>query len=192
MPARKPQSLNRRHDTNADKARRAAREASVRPRRGLPSAPPAQLAGHRVAGATWRRLVREYSELDAEIVTRLDIDLLVDYCLLMEQVTELDHMRRVAYQLWLELSGKHDELVKEDRRDAAVELAVSVVGAFDVVCKLDARADVKRKVLMTWRQSLYLTPRARAGVAPRPKAAPEPEDDLERLLRGVDLDADEQ
>ncbi len=187
MPARKPQDLNSRHDTKAERARRAADEAAVAGR-SLSMAPPPALAGHKVAAAVWRRLLREFGELDATLATRLDQDLLVDYCLLMEQARELDIMRGAAYKLWLELSGKHDELAKAGDGDAAVELAISVVGAFDAVLKLDARADVKRKGMLGLRQALYLTPRSRAGAAPARKPAPEPDDPLERLLDDVNLD----
>lgn len=190
MPAKKPAALNVRHDTQAEREARAAREDALTPQRSLPAAPPARLDGHDVARATWRRLLREYGELQAAIVTRLDLDMLTDYCLLTEQAAELDRMRQVAYQLWLEQSGKHDELAKAGEHDAAVEMAMRVVGAFDAIVKLDGRVDRKRALLHQWRQSLYLTPRTRAGVAPAPKPAPEPEDEMERMLRGVDLGSD--
>lgn len=187
MPARKPQSLNSRHDTNADKAARARREESTAGR-PLAKAPPPALAKHAVAAATWRRLLREFGELESQLATRLDQDLLVDYCLQMEQVSELDHMRTVAHALWLKLSGEHDRLSQAGQYDAAISIAVSVVGAFDAVLKLDARADVKRKGLLGLRQALYLTPRSRAGAAPAAKPAPEPADEMEDMLRDLDLD----
>ena len=187
MPARKPQSLIVRHDTNADKAERGARESALRPKTALPSAPPTRLAGHEVARSAWRRLLKVYGELDAPIVTRLDLDMLTDYCLLLEQTGELDTMRRVAYTIWLELSAAHGQAVAKAESDKALELALAVVGAFDAVVKLDGRVDRKRALMHQWRQSLYLTPRTRAGVAPEPKKEPEPEDDLERMLRGVNL-----
>jgi len=192
MPARKPQSLNRRHDTHAEQETRASAEAALRPASGLPQSPPARLDGHAVARAAWRRLMRVYGDLEAVLVTRLDLDLLADYCLMLEQAGELDTMRRTAYALWLELAGKHDELAKAGARDEAVSLAVSVVGAFDAVVKLDGRVDRKRALLHQYRQSLYLTPRTRAGVAPAGKKEPEPMDEMERMLSGVDLGPDDR
>lgn len=157
----------------------------MRPERALPMRAPAQLAGHAVAEVAWRRIMRTYGQLESEIVTRLDQDLLIDYCILVEQSSELDTMRKAAYQLWLELGKKHDELVKEEKRDDAVIAATAVVGAFDAVIKLDGRADRKRDLLFKLRQSLYLTPRARAGTAPVKKEKEEPPDELERLLDDV-------
>lgn len=219
MPARKPSSLHTRHATAAEKAERNRAESSMTPDRPLPKTPPARLKGHPAAAAAWRQLMRTYGELQAEIVTRLDLDLLVDYCLLMEQIAELDLMRRTTYQQWLELGKAHDQartksrkaaqLAKEQQRSAAqsgadltgqieqslseadewgekaVELAAKCLNAFDAVVKLDARADQKRKTLHQWRQSLYLTPRSRAGVAPPKKAEEQPLDPMDALLGEV-------
>lgn len=185
MPARKPSTLIQRHETAAEKAVRSGRESQLRPERALPSAAPAALRGHSTAQAAWRRLLRTYAQLEGEIVTRLDLDLLVDYCLLAEQVIQLDKMRLAAYKIWLELSQEHDELVEAEKFDDAVIAGVRVVGAFDAVVKLDGRADRKRDLLFKLRQSLYLTPRARAGTAPAQKEAEPPPDELELLLNDV-------
>lgn len=186
MPARKPKALITRHDTAAEAHARADRETALRPERSLPKAAPAQLNGHPAAQAVWRRLVRMYGELEGEIVTRLDGDLLVDYCLLAEQVLQLDTMRAAAYKAWLQLANRHEELSQDPNMiDEAILLAVKVVGAFDAVVKLDGRADRKRALLLQLRQSLYLTPRARAGVAPAKKDEPEPPDPMDALLGEV-------
>jgi hypothetical protein len=186
MPARKPKALITRHETAAETAAREEKEAAVRPARGLPTSAPAALKGQKVAQAAWRAAIRMYGELDGEIVTRLDFDHLVDYCMLLQHLAEIDHMRKVAYQVWLELAKEHDRLKKEEQYDEAVIMAVKVVGAFDAVNRLDTRAERKRALLKQWRESLYLTPRARAGVAPKTKE-PEPEkDELEQLLDDVD------
>lgn len=185
MPARKPLALHTRHATKAEKAARVASEEALAPERGLPMAAPARLRGHPVAGEAWRRLMRLYAELEADIVTRLDQDLLIDYCMLMEQVAEIDTMRSTAYQVWLQLAKKHKELMEAGQADEAVIYAIKVVDAFTAVTKLDARADQKRKTLHQWRQSLYLTPRSRAGVAPAKKEEEIPPDDMELLLGEV-------
>lgn len=185
MPARKPASLITRHETKAEKQARIDRESAMKPARHLPVAAPAQLAGHPTAAAIWRRIVRMYLELEGEIMTRLDMDQLVDYCMLAEQVAELDHMRRAAYEAWLEISEHHKKLTKEDRIEEAIDYAVKLVYAFDAVVKLDGRADRKRALLHQMRQSLYLTPRARAGVAPAGKKEEEEPDELEQLLNEV-------
>ena len=47
---------------------------------------------------------------------------------------------------------------------------------------IDARLDGKRKLEHTLAQSLYLTPRARAGVAPADRKPPEPANEMAALL----------
>lgn len=182
MPARKPKDLIVRHETKAEKSDRESREEALRPEQALPVAAPARLKGHPAAESAWRRLMRIYNELDAAIVTRLDMDLLIDYCMLIEQTAELDKMRSTAYAVWLAIAKKHEQLAQGDEKDAAVVMALKVVNAFDAVIKLDGRADRKRALLLQLRQSLYLTPRARAGVAPAKKEEPEAPDELELLL----------
>ncbi len=214
MPARKPASLIVRHETAAEKSARSARESGMRPERGLPVAAPGQLRGHAVAEAVWRRALRTYSELEHEIVTRLDQDLLVDYCMLMDQLAEMDTLRKHSgkvNQIWEQRLGEIDERRKvlrgkiaearkaEDGEALANQLqmedamladqylttAEKALEAFGTIVKLDGRVDRKRALLHTMRQSLYLTPRARAGTAPDKKAEPEAPDDMERLLEDV-------
>ena len=185
MPARKPSSLIQRHETAAEKAQRSERESSLRPPRRLPSQAPAQLAEHPSAAAAWRRLMRIYGELQGEIVTRLDQEMLIHYCMLVEQLAELDTMRKKAYQVWLGLSKAHQALIDMGQEEDAVFMAIHVVGAFEAVLKLDSRADRKRDLLHKYSQSFYLIPRARAGAAPAKKEHEPPPDDLELLLNDV-------
>lgn len=185
----------------------------MRPGKGLPVDEPSRLAGHPMAAKAWRRMVRLFNELQGEIVTRLDTDLLIDYCILIEQVGELDQMRKASYQTWLAAGVASDRaktkaqkaqadaeresrLAKEageeipmglfdqvaELEERAVELASKAVDAFEAVVKLDSRVDRKRALLLQLRQSLYLTPRARAGAAPATKEPEEEPDELERLL----------
>lgn len=213
MPARKPSALINRHETAAEKRERAAKEAALRPVKCLPVDAPTRLAGHPIAEKVWRRMARLYNEIEGEIVTRLDMDLLIDYCILIEQVGELDQMRKAAFQAWLadgvaldratqkamkaqaeaeraarlakeageEIPmGLFDQVAKLEEQ--AIELAAKAVNAFEAVVKLDSRVDRKRALVLQLRQSLYLTPRARAGAAPTPKEPEEQPDELERLL----------
>jgi hypothetical protein len=182
MPAKKPASLIKRHETAAERQTRAKNEAALRPGRGLPVSAPAVLKGHAVAVRTWRAALRMYSDLEGEIVTRLDFDQLVDYCMLVQHLSEIDHMREMAYQAWLELAKEHDRLLEVELVDEAVLMAIKVVGAFDAITRLDTRAERKRALLKQYRESLYLTPRSRAGTAPDKKAPPEPTDEFEQLL----------
>lgn len=181
----KPKALIVRHETAAETGARSAREDAMRPARGLPLTPPARLREHPAAAAAWRRVMRTYAELEGEIVTRLDLDLLVDYCLLIEQVSELDEMRRAARKTWIELEQEHQRALDQGDADRALMLATKAVGVSDAVVKLDGRVDRKRDLVFKFRQSLYLTPRARAGVAPAGKPAEEAVDPLDALLDDV-------
>jgi hypothetical protein len=203
MPAKKPAGLITRAETKADKAARIAREDALKPSRELPKRPPTALAGHKVAQATWRRSMATYLDLEASIVTRLDLDLLVDYCLLMEQVTQLDEIRGAAYQAWSEINRKFNELCaagKPDKEKKTVsmetvqpptaeelgKMATRLQAAMTAVKDIDGRADRKRSLLLQLRQSLYLTPRSRAGTAPVSREdAPEVVDPMEQLLGQV-------
>jgi phage terminase small subunit len=186
MPARKPSSLHTRHSTAAEKADRNQQESALRPDRPLPMEAPVRLKGHDLAAAAWRRLMRTYSELEGEIVTRLDQDLLIDYCLLLEQLHEMDKMRKTAQQAWQDLEARRLAMIEEGEHEAATKLVDKVLEACDMVVKLDSRVDRKRALLLQLRQSLYLTPRARAGVAPSKKEAEPEKDPLEMLLDNVE------
>jgi hypothetical protein len=127
MPAKKPQGLNRRHNTKAENADRVAREDSVTPEVGLPMSAPARLKEHAVAAGVWRRLMRLYSSLEAVVVTALDQDQLIDYCLLMETAVEVLLMRKTTYRMWLELGVAHDRAI--DKAKEAAEAAKKAVAA---------------------------------------------------------------
>lgn len=180
MPARKPQGLKTRHDTAEEKAARIADEQAMTPKRELPAGPPAQLKGHKVAGAAWRRMIKVYNELDAKIVTAMDMDVLLDVCIGVEQLAEMDAMRASAKETWKALQA----MISRVKDDVLEELALydRIDKAYDKITKLDARCDQKRKLLLSLRQSLYLTPRARAATAPSKKAKEEATDPFEDLL----------
>jgi phage terminase small subunit len=181
----KPSGLVTRAETKAKKAERAQKEDTLRPKRGLPNDAPGQLKDYPVARATWRAAMREYNDLEREIVTRLDMAHLVDYCMLAQHLSEIEYMRKAAYQAWLELANEYDRLAELEKADEAVIMATKVVGAFDAVTKLDTRAERKRALIKQWRESLYLTPRARAGTVPPTKEKEVPPDDMEQLMDDV-------
>jgi hypothetical protein len=159
MPAAKPADLIERHETAAETAQRAQAEASMRPRSGLQKTPPAALKDKAVAQREWRRAMNLYGQLEAEIVTALDYSILLQYCILCDQLAEMDALRQ--------------GLMDEDEKD------------IDAIVKLDARLDRKRALLHSMQQSLYLTPRARAGTAPKKKEKEPEKDPLELLLDEV-------
>jgi phage terminase small subunit len=175
--------LIERHETAAETANREGKDAALRPGRKLTTYPPAQLKGHKIAQKAWRRLMRLYGELEAEIVTRMDIDMLVDYCMLIEQVQELDQMRKSAVNVWETLERALDEFDGDEK--GRYQLAINVGNALNDVVKFDGRADRKRDLLFKLRQSLYITPRARAGSIPSQKKPEEPMDPVAQMLDNV-------
>lgn len=169
MPARKPQSLITRHETAAERKAREESEARLRPARQLPTSAPAAIKEMKVAAEAWRRIMREYRSIEGEIVTRLDLDLLLDYCVLAEQVAELDDMRsnaRELYKFLVKTNKKHRE---DGEVVEAVMMSEKIQSMMDHIIKLDSRVDRKRDLMFKMRQHLYLTPRSRAGVAPKTK-----------------------
>jgi phage terminase small subunit len=185
MPAKKPASLIKRHETAEEKSARASRESSVRPEHSLPKSAPTALRNHKLASEAWRRLSRLYGEVEGEIVTRMDADQLVDYCLLAEQVLEIDQLRKSAFDIYKLLEAERVKALDLGDVVLAISLSERVTGAFDGIVKLDARSERKRALLKQYRESLYLTPRARAGAAPEKKEKEEPPDPLEQLLGNV-------
>lgn len=181
MPASKPMSLNPANRRKSEKNARIDSELSLSPIQDLPAFP-AQLKGHAKASAEWRYLMQLYSELSAEVVSSLDLRLLVDYCLMVEQIGELDELRAESYKFYSELKKKQAALAKRKNKMNDDALAGSIGYIADAVIKLDARVDRKRALLLTLAQSLYLTPRARAGYIPPKKAAPVPRDEMDEIL----------
>jgi phage terminase small subunit len=139
----------------------------------------------KIAAEAWRRVMREYRSLEGEIVTRLDLDLLLDYCVLAEQVHELDAMRATSREIYKNLSKLYNQFMKNGQETDAVMMANKVTGAFDAIVKLDGRVDRKRDLMFKMRQHLYLTPRSRAGVAPSQKEREKEVDPLEAFLNEV-------
>ena len=185
MPTRKPTALIERHETAAEIAEREGRDAAMRPSRRITANPPSALKGHPEAKVIWRRMMRIYGQLEAEIVTRLDMDLLLDYCILSEQVIELDRMRRAAYEVWSKMNDAWNEMGEEISIKEKMDEAVKVNMAMNDCVKLDGRVDRKRALLFQLRQSLYLTPRARAGSIPAQKKPEEPIDPVAMMLDNV-------
>lgn len=166
MPARKPVDLHKRHNTKAEIAERKEAEAALHSERGLSLLPPKAIRKDKVAAATWRRLIREYSRLEAELISRLDFDLLVDYCNVMSQIDELDHMRTNSYEVWHFLNDQRKKFIEEKQFIEALGLVKDIQKSYDVIIKIDARLDAKRKLVFSIRQSMFMTPRSRSGVKP--------------------------
>lgn len=166
MPAPKPVDLHKRHNTKAEIAERKKTEAALHSERGLSINVPAIIKKDKVASATWRRLIREYNRLEAELISRLDFDLLIDYCHVMSQTEQLDRMRSNSYEVWKFLSEQRVRFIEEKNFIEALALIDKIQKSYDVIIKIDARLDAKRKLAFSIRQSTFMTPRSRSGVKP--------------------------
>jgi phage terminase small subunit len=183
MPARKPLSLSARNESKAVRQHRSAAESAMTPRTTLSLSAPSVLRGHARAIATWKRLVGLYQELEGTIATAFDEDLLIKYCLLEEEVVELAEMRKKVKADW-ESNQKSAKKMKpnSDNLKDWVKMWEIVNALFQRFQGIDARLDGKRKLLLALSQSLYLTPRSRAGVAPPEKEPEKPKSEMDELL----------
>jgi hypothetical protein len=183
MPARKPSNLSTRNDTKADKDRRQRAEQSFTPKTVLSKTPPSALQGHAQARGVWSRLVGLYFETEGTIVTAFDADLLIKYCLAEEELIELLKLRAEIKKLWdthskwLAKLKPAPDLLKDYFN--ALAQAAALLQRFQ---GMDARLDNKRKLIVAMAQSLYLTPRSRAGVAPPEKPPEKPKSEMGDLL----------
>jgi hypothetical protein len=190
MPARKPHALHRpsRH-TAASEARERA-ESALAPKTKLASKPPAALAHNPEAARTWKRLIALFREVQATMITAFDEDLLVKYCLAKAELQELKTIREEVKRSW-ELHKKLLERFRpkpDQLKDyfGALQQANALLQRYQGI---DARLDGKRKLLHALQQSMYLTPRSRAGTAPAEREPEMPLDGMETLLGEDDPDA---
>lgn len=180
MPARKPQTLNKRHATKDEIEARTAAEAAMVPTTQLSRTPPSLLRNHKHASATWERLVSLYFETENTFMTAFDADLLAKYCLLEEECLWLSDLRASVYD---EAQNLKKRLGRVNAKDAEqTRLYYDLIEQYNALITrvqgLDARLDGKRKLSHAYAQSMYLTPRSRAGVAPAEKPSSENEDDF--------------
>jgi hypothetical protein len=187
MSARKPASLIAKHEVKAIRKKRADGEAALRPKNPLVLKPPRRLKGYRGAGTLWRQTIEMYRGLDAEIVSRLDQGILVDYCIMDVQLAEMDRLRAAAVKNYQTAQKTLDRRAEKEDIDykVLIKWQDSVNWAEGMIVKMDARVDRKRAQLHVLRQSLYLTPRSRAGVAPPAKEPEKPKSEMDKLLDGA-------
>jgi hypothetical protein len=172
-----------RAETKADRQARLDGESAMSPTTQLSRKPPPALKGHKLASATYTRIVKLYFEVDGVIVTAFDQDLVIKYALLEEELVDLAKQRdelRKAYNDALKAANKIKP--NPDALKDYVAMWSTVNGLSARAQGLDARLDGKRKLLLAISQSLYLTPRSRAGVAPPTKPPAEEPDPMEDLL----------
>lgn len=195
MPAKKPADLVVRHETLDEKNQRISAENATKTGRNLPTSAPKELKGHTFARESWRRLMREFDSLKAERVDSQDRDLLIAYCLTLEEEQDLLVMRAAALADWKDrredvlLHRRHMDDYKENEDDTwdvlakqLVQIVNKVQLAYKTVLDIDARLDRKRSSLREYQQQMYLTPRSRAGVVPERAEGEDPLDEMEKLL----------
>lgn len=183
MPARKLNLLNKRSLNKSDIAARVDAELSATPKTLLTLKPPEELKGHKKAVAVWKWVIGLYSEVDGTIATAFDEPTLIDVCMLKEEIPELVVLR---YTQKKDYEARQVALNKikstPENEKFLVEMWKITNGSYQNFKSTCARLDAKRKLLHLLGQSLYLTPRSRAGVSPPQKDAAPEEDLMEALL----------
>ena len=195
MPAKKPADLVVRHETLEEKNQRISAEIVNKTGRNLPASAPKELKGHTYARESWRRLMREFQSLKAERVDSQDRDLLIAYCLTLEEEQDLLAMRSAALADWKDrredvlMHRRHMVDYKENDSETwdvlakqLVQIVNKVQLAYKTVLDIDARLDRKRSSLLGYQQQMYLTPRSRAGVVPERADEENQLDEMEKLL----------
>lgn len=177
MPAKKTQLLSKRHSTKEEIEQREAAEEAMTPITQLPTDPPPLLQKHKIARETWTRLVGLYFEVKGTLITAFDADLLAKYCILEEECLWLEGKRAEVDRNAMNLNKRLAKI--KDPKGEQLKTYYQLLEQYNAlnarVQGLDARLDGKRKLVHSLAQSLYLTPRSRAGVAPTGKAKEEPD-----------------
>lgn len=96
MPAKKPIDLHADYGHRARYERRKRAEESTSPKGRIPLNPPVSLRGDSAAAQTWRRLARLYNQLEAKIITRLDLGVFERYCQLRARIDRLQELQSQA------------------------------------------------------------------------------------------------
>ena len=179
------------NETKADRSARVEAENSMTPQTELTIKPPMVLKGHKIAPIVWKKLVKLYASIEGKIATPFDEDLLVQYCLLIEELPWLTGMRSAAETEYKSIQKQIAKSRPLKLSDETYKNYLNLLNQFNALLAriqgLDARIDGKRKLIHSLSQSLYLTPRARAGVAPPVKEPETPKSEMDKLLdRGYD------
>ena len=182
MPAKKPLTMIEKHLTKEERESRLLRESALEPITQLSADVPFPLQGksNKHAAQVWSRSIQLYSELKGKVATSLDQNLLIKYCKADQQFLELENLRSEKISQWEEskAKAKRVKLTSDEKQINAWAKMWRIVSDMEkIIIVLDARLDGKGKYLHSLEQSLYLTPRSRAGVAPVQKEK-EKEDNL--------------
>lgn len=148
----------------------------------LPLGAPPELKLYPVAAAKWVELMKLYTQMEADIVSALDRDLLIDYCMMTEYVKHLDRLYAVAAMVLNTLEQK----AKRTKKDPET-LASNIGYVSEKMIDINARMERQRMALQKLREALYLSPKARAGYNPQRKPAPPAPDEMDEILGSLDV-----
>lgn len=136
----------------------------------LTAKPPESLKGQVLASKRWKRLIELYSEVEGVLVTSFDEDLLVNYCMVYQELhADLPKLHAALLKTYERLDKRSQRVEDED---LLIELSKQLTLLAKEIKGLDARKDAKRALALKIAQSSYLTPRSRAGVNPPEKDKP--------------------
>lgn len=174
MPAKKPLALIVRHSTKDEKKDRLAQESAMTPIEMLSLEVPPALQGERYkyAAGVWVRCIGLYLELQKMLATPLDENLLIKYCKAEQQFVEIEQFRDEKIKELASIREKAGKIKLTSDAKQLKEWRQVLMAINDMeknIAFLDARLDAKGKYIHSMQQSLYLTPRSRAGVNPQKK-----------------------
>lgn len=162
MSRGKPALLSKEYKDRQRQEKKLAGEESFRTNLPLPQKPPVQLDGMAEGQRAWRSILRVHSRLPADLLSILDKQFLINYC--------------VAVQL------HHDavDLVEEMNQRFS-----DGTGTLDDV--LHARVELRMvlRLMLDYSKQLFANPRSRGGTNPPTKELT-PEEVVERELKDLD------
>lgn len=204
MTRGKPTLFSRETHDAARAQRKQAAESAFHSRVRLPKSPPAQLDGLPAAQAAWRALLKVHSDLPADLLSGLDRDFLIGYCLAVQMRTNALELERIVTERYragqAELSDLR-ELVSAviDRCQAGKEELSELLKLENLVTDrrqaaqaeyselIKARAELRQTVRLVsdLEKQIYATPKSRAGVVPLAREE-SPQEVVEREMRDLD------
>jgi hypothetical protein len=188
MPARKPTALNSRNKTKDKLAAQREAEQAAHPSTLISCDPPDSLQDLPIASAIWTRVISLQNETQtaqngSPIITAFDERLLEDYCRMIEEAQELSALRKDLQIALQALTKEAQKLkIKDNSYEYFLEIWTQVNKLTANFRGMDARVDTKRAHIKKAAESLYLTPRSRAGVAPAEKQPEKPKSEMDKLL----------
>ena len=167
MPVAKPIKLQRRHNTNAEKAQRAAAEQAMKTGENWRESP--EVKAEPVAHQQWLRLRKLYKKIGIEIIDALEENLINDYCL---EVARAERLRREEEQT-IALCESEDAGSPDWRQHMLL------------LDRVRGRIHASNGALQRMGRALLLDPQSRLQAAAKAPPKEEPEDPFEVIVGGV-------